>query len=126
MSCTACTDAWTWVAAYRDGSRLDECDGYETHHVFADIDLDALERLTWVPRHVGLPPLSVRIDEPGMRPILFRRRLLELSLSGAEVGRETIHCLGWKRTLPSGGCVESFTFMFADGSLLTTPNRNAV
>ena len=118
--CSECVDQWVWEAAYRDGTRLYECNG-TGHHVFADIDLDALESLTWVPRaRADLPRLSVAI-EAGMRPILFRRRLLELSLSGAEVGRQTIHCLGWKRN-----GTESFTFMFADGSLLTTANRNAV
>lgn len=126
--CSHCSDSWTWVAAYRDGEQLHECTGTPPHHVFADIDLERLDSLAWIPRRDGLPQMVVAITEPSMRPILFRRRLVELNVSGGgeEIGRQTIHCLGWKKPLPNGGCVESFTFLFEDGSLLSSPDRNAV
>ena len=127
-SCAECRDTWSWVAIYRDGSQLHECQGRPPHHVFADIDLEHLESLAWIPRERNdLPQLAVQMTEPTMRPILFRRRLIELNVaSEALIGRMTIHCLGWQKNLDDGRNVQSFTFMFEDGSMLTSPDRNAV
>jgi hypothetical protein len=125
--CSECSDSWTWVAIYRDGEQLHECTGTPPHHVFADIDLERLDQLAWIPRRDGLPQAVVAMSDSTMRPILFRRRLVELNVSGGETGqRQTIHCLGWQKNLGDGCNVESFTFLFDDGSLLTSPDRNAV
>jgi len=126
-SCEQCGDLWNWLAIYRDGEQLPECTGTGTHHVFADIELDRLESLAWIPIQAGLPQVVVVLSEPTMRPILFRRRQVELNMVSETMGaRQTIHCLGWQKNLGDGCNVESFTFLFEDGSLLTSPDRNAV
>jgi len=126
--CQECFDTWMWLAVYHDGTPMQECYGTGAeHHTFADIDLDQLDCLSWIPRYDGLPQIVLPITEPTMRPILFRRRLLELNVSAETTsGRQTIHCLGWQKNLGDGCNVESFTFVFEDGSVLVSSDRNAV
>lgn len=123
--CADCTDAWVWVAFYKDGTHLPECSGLAPHKVVRNIDMERLDALAWLPRYEGLPQVIVRMEQPGMRPILFRRRLVTLSMDGQGSPRQTIHCLGW--TIDRDGHeLQSFTFMFEDGSVLVSPDRNAV
>ena len=122
IECDHCTDAWTWVVRYRDGSTLLECPGNGVHHAFADIDQEQALTMVLVPKRQGLAQIGVHMSTPTMRPIFFRRRYLTLNTSGgSETGRQTIHCLGWE-----DNATESFTFAFEDGGVLLTADRNAV
>lgn len=124
-TCADCRDAWTWLVVYRDGSMLHECDGQNPHAAYADIDIEQVDKMALIPLRDGLPQLVVQIA-PGMRPIFFRRRLIELQIAdGDTVGSQTIHCLGYS-TNGNGPRTEHFTFVFDDGSTLLSNDRNAV
>lgn len=114
-TCPECQDSYTWLAMYRDGRTLAECDGSGQHAGFRDIDLERLQRLVLLSRSGGAA--RVLDMQPGLIPIFFRRRFLEMNTEN----RTTIHCLGWRLD-----GVESFTFIFDDGSILVSNYRNAV
>lgn len=128
--CNLCKDVWVWVALYRDGEMLTECpcgDPARRHAAFADIDLTRVVSMALIPQQPGLPQVVMQLTDPSMRIVFFRRRYVELNVSsGSQRPNPTIHCLGWQKNLPDGTNVQSYTFVFEDGSVLVTDNRNAV
>lgn len=122
-TCPQCTDAWSWVVRYRDGSMLYECLGPRAPHAaWANVTVPLVESMLLIPRRAGLPQVVSQVPQDAT-PVLFRRRYVELNISsGEQVGpRQNIHCLGYERADSA-----SYVFAFEDGSLLHTSNRNAV
>lgn len=118
-------EQYTWRAHYLDGTELDELGPDGVARPFAIIDLAQVAALEAVPQEPGLVAHTVRITE-GMRPIWFRRRRVEVDLeSGEQLGMSTITCLGYQAT-ENGHNVQSFLFLFFDGSTLHTNDREAV
>ncbi len=123
---------YVWEAVYDNGAAsLNEWerkeDGNVVKHWFADIDL---KRCTAFVLHAlvpGLRDLALKIDrESGQRPIFFRRYPSELNLqTGETIKHEPIHVIGWQRTV-AGRNVASYTFVFPDGSILLSDDKNAV
>lgn len=126
--CVECVDLWTWVVLYRDGSQLLECRGdSQRHAAYKDIDLEQVQAMALLPLHDGLPQLTVKMSSPDMRPIFFRRHYVEINPElSAEVGRQTIHCLGYQLGSNEHKTAEHYTFVFPDGSILLTNDRQAV
>jgi hypothetical protein len=121
QTCPQCQDIFTWLAVYKDGSALSECSGNGIHAAFAHIEQDRLASMILIPLRDGYPQVAVAMTDETMRPIFFRRRLIELNMGGGDGGHNTIHCLGWRK--PG---IESFTFIFEDGSIVISDDRNAV
>jgi hypothetical protein len=124
-TCTNCKDRWNWVAVYKDGARLYECNGSNAldHHVYADIELDRVETLGWLPVNGELPAVFLP-SRPGelARPVLFRRRLIELQVyETVTTPRVTIHGLGWESDIEN-----KYMFLMSDGSVIHSTNKNAV
>lgn len=113
-------DAYTWSVFYDDASLMSEYDREEGCG-FADVDQSRVKALFLFPTcGEGLPYNSVAIPQ-GATPVFFRRRSIELSLSGDEGKRSTTHCIGWKRDDEA-----SYLFIFDDGNTLLTNNLQAV
>lgn len=121
------SDAWTWRAIYPDGSFLDEYDEQGGHHGFAEVDLEHISIFVLLPTREGLPTHHVLIDAAsGQRPIFFRRRTLSVNpLTEAVEGSQTIHVLGWQRTI-QGQNIASYSFIYEDGSVLLSDDYQAV
>lgn len=125
-TCPQCKDAYTWLAVYNDNTALPECSGTGIHAAFSHINLNKLDAMLMIPLRQGFPQVAIRITDQTMRPIFFRRRLIELNFTGDSRPGGTIHCLGWQKNLRDGTNVESFTFIFEDGSIIISDDRNAV
>ncbi len=109
-------DSHEWVAHYNDGDLLTEYErDSDEVHGFRDVDLDRLKLLTLEPKIDGRPHIGVLMNEQhaDMRPIFFRRRRERL----ANGSKETIHCIGWQRTV-HGVNVKTYAWIFEDGSIL--------
>lgn len=118
------TDLWSWVAHYDDETTLAEYD-QTGEHGFADVDQSKLVAFRLIPHREGLPSPVLKVTAD-IRPIFFRRRTITIDpVSGREVGRSCVHCLGWQTTA-HGKNVASYTFFFEDGSVLITDNGQAV
>jgi hypothetical protein len=90
-------DIWHWRARYTDGSVIDEYDRPEGRG-FAEVEQHRLAAVELVPQRPGLAAPCVEIDvSRGLRPVFFRRRTIELSLSGGEAAHATVTALGWAR-----------------------------
>lgn len=113
-------DDYLWRGHYSDQTTIDEIGPDGVPRPFADIDLSRLKALELIGERSYVVPIS-----PGIRPIFFRRRRIETTMDGAEVGRSTITCIGWQKT-ERGRNVQSFLFLFPDGSSVLSDDRNAV
>lgn len=116
-------DAYRWQAVYEDGSTFDEFDEHGTLHGFVEVDHTLVTTFRLMPYDPTLPIHEVKIDvNSGMRPIFFRRRLLNIDLNrGVRYGEDTIHCLGW--VLNGISC---YVFIRSDGSVIISTDLNAV
>lgn len=120
-TCTQCVDKYTWLAKYADGGYLEECTE-SNHRVYADLDLANVVCISWGPNGVSM-------EKPGVSyiPVLFRRRMRGVNLVDEEiVSLPTIHGLGWEYTQNNGSTSGTYMFLFDDGSVLTSTDRNAV
>jgi hypothetical protein len=113
-------DVYEWKAVYADGSELDEYGTDGEQHGWKDIDVANLAAFILVPQrdHLGTHVLKVTGDA---RPIFFRRRSRELNGTTFEQEGDTttITVLGMQSTV-RGVNVQSFTALYADGSVLVT------
>lgn len=110
--------------AHLDDHVLDELDDQGVARPFAAIDLSRLKALEIFSQSDPARTYIVPIDGT-MRPIFFRRRRIETTMDGTDVGRSTVTCVGWQKT-ERGRNIQSFLFLFADGSSVMTDDRNAV
>ncbi len=124
-------DLWHWRAVYTDDSFLDEHPDGDTTHAFADIAMERLAAFWLMPQDASLPHALIRVTDPRTRVIFFRRRTLtatqqELEQTDGLIGKltNTLHVLGWQRTV-NGRNVQSFTFIYPDGSMLVSDDRDA-
>lgn len=125
-------DLWLWRAYYKDGTFLDELDADGTLHGFKDVDLEKCVALQWIPTVEGLPAPHVRINlDKGERGLLFRRRgrIFDPNI-GRDIGAMPVyHCIGWEvpNEDPSLAPVHaSYLFLFEDGSIMMTADKQAV
>jgi hypothetical protein len=120
-------DAWTWVVEYADGAELRECGPDGGDHGFAEVDHARAARLLLLPAREGLTAHVVTVDAAaGERLIFFRRRTVRTDPATDEAAYEaTVHCVGFQRTT-RGVNFQTFTFLFDDGSVLVSSDRNAV
>lgn len=109
------SNAYIWRVVYQDETVVCE------EHVdnFASIDASRVASLFLLPLAGGA---SHRVDIPkGAQPVFFRRRSITVNpLQGAEQGRTTTHCIGWKR-----GDDASYLFIHEDGSTLLSSDLQA-
>jgi hypothetical protein len=122
--CHQCRDHWAWVVIYRDQSMVYECQGSTAPHAaWKDVNPRLVSAITLLPRLrlAGRHEVIVHIPQ-GSTPVMFRRRQIELNMTGGEQSNtQTIHCLGYEAADHG-----SYLFVFEDGSTLLTNNRNAV
>jgi len=120
--CARCTDLWTWLVQYQDETVLPECQGTSMPHAaWANVDKTRVKNIVLVPRQEGLE--QVVVDVGAHSPVFFRRRYKELNFNGLqEVSQQNIHCLGYEDADGAG----NYVFVFEDGSVLLSANRNAV
>ncbi len=121
-------DSWFWLARYKDGTILCEIDS-RGHHAFAEVDQSKLDEFRLIPTRDDLQVHILQIT-PTMRPIFFRRRTITVDPNtGEEKGRECVHCLGWQTTVGRGKSkrnISTYSFIFDDGTVLTSDNHDAV
>jgi hypothetical protein len=120
--CARCTDLWSWLVQYHDETILPECQGTSMpHNAWAKVEKTKVKNIVLVPRKPGLE--QVVVDVGAHSPVFFRRRYKELNISGGqEVSQQNIHCLGYEAADGTG----NYVFVFEDGSVLLSTNRNAV
>lgn len=120
-------DAWWWVATYDDGTNVSEVDeNLCSVHAMADVDVSRVIAFTLIPTRPesGLPCPTVELEPAtGQRVIFTRRRSITIDPNGPgrEVGRKTVHLLGWQRTV-NGKNVKAVAYWFEDGSCLFSDN----
>lgn len=113
-----------WRVTYRDGSVLDELLPDGRDHVFADIDLPRVARMTLVRHRPGHQEYTQDIA-PGQVPVFVRRRSISVSLGPGEQGDgQTVHVLGWE-TAP-GLRDGAYRFFWADGTIKSSRDFNFV
>ena len=123
MTCSYCTDKYIWRAIYHDGSYLMECQNTGTqHHGFAEVDKDKVAALLWQDCQSDWEYLRIIIPV-GTEPILFRRNLIRMNIADPndQTHLPIIYALGWKSSDQ-----ECYLFGLPDGSVLVSPDRNAV
>ncbi len=113
-------DSFIWVAHFKDGSELLECDG-ERCHVFAEIDLDQLEAFGLANSSDGIRVYAYEQTESS-RLIFFRR--MQQELNSGEPWR-IINVIGMKITV-GDRVAKVYEFILPDGSTLLSTNLNAV
>ena len=116
-----CTDAYMWQVKYRDHTWVAEY----THERpdgrgWAEIEQPRVAFIELLPTREGLPEHGVQVPE-GAQPVCFRRRQILLDEAAQDMGRRTIHCIGWKH-----GVVEVYLFVFDNGTALLTSDFQAV
>ncbi|MGZ6360766.1 MAG: hypothetical protein ACXWP0_03695 [Ktedonobacterales bacterium] len=122
------SDGWTWRVHYSDGSMFDEYDANGNEHGFAEVENSRVVAVELQPQHPDVCGHVVKIDasRDAMRPIFFRRRSRIVNLeTGGDTTGAVIHCIGWHKTV-NGRNIAAYTFIFADGSTLTTDDYQAV
>lgn len=120
------TNSWQWRAHYADGSLFEEVDADGSVHGFGEIALDRCVAFELIPQRYDLSSFLVVVDSVhGIYPVFFRRHTLGISLDGSNQGtHDVVHCIGWERR--EGWAEAAFTFLFEDGSVLLTADKNAV
>lgn len=116
-------DDYFWIAHYADQTSFDELDPDGVARPFSAIDQSNLAAFEVVAVKDGrsfVVPVS-----HDRRVIFFRRRRIETTMDGDEIGRSTVTCIGWQKTT-HGRNTQSFLFLFPDGSSVLTDDRSAV
>ena len=101
------TPFFAWRIRYDDGTVLTEQDAAERG--FRAVDLGRVRAIDLIPSVPGMMTVTVAIDAPAMRPILFRR----------VVEGVPVTCVGWQRTV-RGLSVKSYTWVLPDGAMVVT------
>lgn len=124
--CSKCTDLWNWYAMYSNGIRQVECLG-EYHNVYADIELSKVVTIGWEPSKTNMDGISMDMPSLEFVPVFFRRRLRGVNLDDNEISElPTIHGLGWETKEQDGRTSGTYTFLLADGSIITSSDRNSI
>jgi hypothetical protein len=111
-------EAYRWVVLYNDGTA-------ETEDVlggWANVQQDKLVGIQLLPNRSGLHQHVVYVNtQEGQRGIVLRKRIATVDpLAQQEIGgRQTIHCIGWQKTV-EGTNVKSMLWVFDDGSTILT------
>lgn len=128
--CASCKERWNWVAFYKDGGSLRECDGSGTHRVYADIDQSRVTIIEWQPIDGMLTTPSLRVSRFPQRSatlVLFRRHLIEMQMGGGpSIAHPTIHGLGREWVAANGEPKGEYWFIMDDGSVVMSEDKNAV
>jgi hypothetical protein len=118
--------AYTFLATFEDGTVISEYDGDTQKHAFQAV-LDKrygteLTNLMLMPTNPEKPPIIMGPKWGPWTPVFFRRNFVSVG-EGASV--DPVTCIGWKKKY-AGMVVESLMFVFSDGSILHTDDRNSV
>lgn len=122
----AMSDLWHWRGYYRDGETIDEYDEAGRSRGFAAVDQSRLVAFQLIPQQSGLPTPHVVITDD-CRPVFFRRRTHTASLTTGEETQpvETIHVIGWQRTV-RGVNVQSLMALYSDGSVALVDDQAVI
>ena len=120
--------AYTFLATFEDGTVIAEYEDGEHTHAFQAV-LDKHRTIPTV--NLILEPTKPEIGKAVIlgpiwgpwTPVFFRRNFIPV---GDDVAApDPVTCIGWKKKY-AGMVVESLIFVFSDGSILHTDDRNSV
>jgi hypothetical protein len=105
------SDAYTWIAHYRDGGSVRETDDVS----FATVDQSRLATIELHPLVANFAPIVVQIGDE-MEGMFFRRRSIEINTTTGEQIASTVTVVGWTWHQ----CDSLYLWIYPDGSIKAT------